>query len=613
MFGYQGKIVWVDLTEKSVVQRRVASDEVRKFIGGSGLGAKILYNETGPNTDPLGPENVLIFMTGPFTGTRVPTSGRHAVVTKSPLTGIWAESDIGGTWGTELKRTGIDGLVICGSSCEPVYIWVTEDCVEIRNAAHLWGKDTYEVEEVIKNETDFKAQVTCVGPAGENLVRFASIMSDGKDGRAAGRAGVGAVMGAKRLKAIAVAGSKQTAVARPDELFRSIKDFLPVLVASTKARKEFGTAGSVISSESVGDLPIKNWREGSWKEGANRISGQRMAQTILTGRYYCSSCMIGCGRVVKVTNGAYAGVNGAGPEYETLAMLGSLCLVDDLEAIAMANELCNRYGMDTISTGAVIGFAMECYEHGLISEQDANGISLKWGNAEAVIELIHQIAQRKGLGKILADGVKRAAEEIGGIAAEFALHVKGLEPPAHDPRAFNSLAVAYATSNRGACHLQGFTHPYEIAATLPELGLSKPADRFAVNGKGELTVNLQNFMAMCDSLKLCKFAIVGGVTLTHLVEWLNYITGWDMDIQDFIKTGERLFNLKRMYNIRCGISRKDDSLPARLLLLKRGSGGASDNLPPLGEMLAEYYRHRGWDEFGIPLPSKLKELALLDI
>jgi len=410
-----------------------------------------------------------------------------------------------------------------------------------------------------------------------------------------------------------VAGSKNTAVARPDELRRSIKEFLPTLVANTKFRKEFGTAGGIIAAENVGDLPIKNWQAGSWEEGAERVSGQRMAQTILTGKFYCSACMIGCGREVKITSGPYAGVQGAGPEYETLGMMGSLCLVDDLEAIAMANELCNRYGMDTISTGAVIAFAMECFEHGLVTEQDAGGVNLAWGNADAVIELIHQIGQKKDLGRVLAEGVKRAAAKIGGIAGEFALHVKGLEPPAHDPRAFNSLAVAYATSNRGACHLQGFTHPYETAAVLPELGYTKPLNRFDVKGKGKLTADLQNLMCMCDSLKICKFAVVGGVTLTHLVNWLNLVTGWDLDIAGFMQRGERLFNLKRLYNIRCGISRKDDTLPQRLLSLKRGSGGAADNLPPLGEMLAEYYDYRGWDEFGRPLPFKVEELALNDI
>ncbi|QNB46338.1 aldehyde ferredoxin oxidoreductase [Thermanaerosceptrum fracticalcis] len=613
LYGYQGKILWIDLSEKTVNKVDLSADDAYKYIGGSGLGAKILFSTTGAETDPLGPENTLIFMTGPFTGTRVPTAGRHAVVTKSPLTGIWAESDIGGTWGTALKKAGIDGLVIVGASNNPVYLWITDSTVEFRNAEHIWGKDTYEIEDIIRSETNHKAAITSIGPAGENLVKFASIMSDGKDGRAAGRSGVGAVMGAKKLKAIAVCGSQNTSVARPEELKKSITKFLPTLVANTKTRKEFGTSGALISSEKLGDLPIKNWREGSWVEGSERISGQRMAETILTGRFYCSSCMIGCGRKVEIKNSAYGNVDGAGPEYETLALLGALCLVDDLEAVAMANELCNRYGMDTISTGGVIAFAMECFEHGLITEEDTGGVSLQWGDAGAVIDMIHQIGQRKKLGKILAEGVKRAAAQIGGVAEEFALHVKGLEPPAHDPRAFNSLAVAYATSNRGACHLQGFTHPYEIAATIPELNYCKPFDRFAVRGKGELTANLQNIMSMCDSLKICKFAVVGGVTLTHMVEWLNLITGWEMTVADFLLTGERLFNLKRLYNVRCGITRKDDTLPPRLLSLKRGSGGAADNLPPLGEMLSEYYLYRGWDELGRPTQSKLEELDLVNI
>ncbi|MBS3975425.1 MAG: aldehyde ferredoxin oxidoreductase family protein [Syntrophomonadaceae bacterium] len=610
MQGYHGKVLLIDLSEGTSVKKEVTKDDVQKYIGGSGLAAKLLYEETGPETDPLGPENLLILMTGPYTGTKVPTSGRHAVVSKSPQTGIWAESDIGGSWGTALKGAGIDGLLIKGIAPKPVYIWIDEGNVEIRQADHLWGKDTYQLDNLIKEETHPKAEITSIGPAGEKMVKFASIMSDGKDGRAAGRSGVGAVMGAKKLKAIAVKGSLPTTIARPEELQQSIKELLPVLTANTKARRDFGTAGTVISAEDIGDLPVKNWRQGSWKEGAAKISGQRMAETILTGRYYCGSCVIGCGRVVKISNGPYAGVEGGGPEYETLAMMGSLCLIEDLEAIALANELCNKYGMDTISTGAVIAFAMECYERGLLTAQDAGGVSLEWGSAEALIELVHQIGQRKGLGDLLAEGVKQASERMGEATREFALHVKGLEPPAHDPRAFNSLAVAYATSNRGACHLQGLSHPFEIRVTLPEIGYLEPLDRFAVKGKGELTATLQNLMSMCDSLKICKFAVIGGASLTHLVHWLNLITGWDQGIEEFLKTGERLYNLKRMYNVRMGITRKDDTLPERLLSLKRGTGGAAVNLPPLEEMLADYYRHRGWDESGIPLPSKLEELNL---
>jgi len=610
MGGYHGKVVLIDLSKGSVGEIRVSGDDFQKYIGGSGLGAKILYEGTGADTDSLGPNNLLILMTGPYTGTKIPTSGRHAVVTKSPLTGIWAESDIGGSWGTALKGAGIDGLVIKGIASHPTYIWINEGSIEIRRADHLWGVDTYQLDGLIKAETDPKAEVTSIGPAGENLVKFAAIMSDGKDGRAAGRSGVGAVMGAKKLKAIAVMGSLKTPIARPEELQQSIKELLPNLAVNTKARKDFGTAGTVMSAEDLGDLPIKNWQQGSWKEGAAKISGQRMAETILTGRYYCGSCTIGCGRVVKITSGPYAGVDGGGPEYETLAMLGSLCMVDDLEAISMANELCNRYGMDTISAGAAIAFAMECFEKGMLSAQDTGGVRLDWGSAEAVIELVHQIGQRKALGNLLAEGVRRAADLLVENAKEFALHVKGLEPPAHDPRAFNSLAVAYATSNRGACHLQGFSHPYEIRITMPEIGYLQPLDRFAVQGKGELTAILQNLMCMCDSLKICKFALLGGTTLTHLTAWLNQIAGWDLSIEEFLRTGERLFNLKRMYNVRCGITRQDDTLPKRLLTLKRGTGGAAENLPPLEEMLAEYYRYRGWDESGIPTPAKLAELGL---
>ncbi|MDI6755664.1 MAG: aldehyde ferredoxin oxidoreductase family protein [Thermodesulfobacteriota bacterium] len=611
MKGYTGKILRVDLSKGRIETEALDETLAKKFIGGSGLGAKILHDETGPETDPLGPENRLIFMTGPFAATPVITSGRHAVVTKSPLTGIFAESDSGGTWGPFLKRAGFDGIVVLGKSAKPVYLWISDGKAEIRDAAHLWGKDTYELDGLIRNATKDEAVVASIGPAGEKGVRYASIMNDGQDGRAAGRGGTGAVMGSKNLKAIAVHGSLEMEIADPESLRASLKEISPMVAKNAEGMRKNGTAGGVATFEALGSLPLQNWKyQGRWEQGAAKIAGPTMTEKILTGIYHCEKCVIGCGRRVKIDKGPYAGVEGAGPEYETIALIGSLCLVDDLEAIAKANEICNRYGMDTISCGAAIAFAMEAYEKGLITTKDTGGIELLWGRGDVVVNLVEKIGKREGLGQLLGEGVRIAAEKIGRNAVEYSLHVKGMEIPGHDPRCYNAGAVSYATSNRGACHLAGFSHTFERVLSLPEIGVEKPLNRLEVQGKGELAASTQNVMGLFDSLKLCKFILFGGVKLTPITSWYTMVTGLPMDVAEFLKTGERIFNLKRLYNVRCGISRKDDVLPARFLTLQREGEGLTPNLPPLGEILSQYYQVRGWSEEGIPLPEKLKELGL---
>lgn len=417
-------------------------------------------------------------------------------------------------------------------------------------------------------------------------------------------------MGGKKLKAIVVQGKEKAQIKDEEGLKRFVKNIIPQMREETAYLRNYGTTGSTVEEEEIGDLPIKNWRQGKWEDGAKKLSGQILLETIFSGNYHCPACPIGCGKEVKIREGKYAGVDGAAAEYETIATLGSLCLVDNLEAVSLANQLCNQYGMDTISTGAAIAFAMEAYEKGLICSSDLDGLELTWGNADAMIEMVRRIGERRGLGRLLGEGVRRAAEEIGGRASEFAIHVKGLELPAHDPRAFYSLALGYATSNRGACHLQAYSHPFERWITIPDLGYSECLPPHIEKGKAELVMKLQNLMCMFDSLKICKFSMYGGIEPHHLVELLNLVTGWDVNLKEFMRVGERLFNLKRLYNVKCGIDRKDDILPSRLLTQTRGEGGASDTLPYLGRMLSEYYKLRGWDEKGIPLSSKLKEVGL---
>jgi aldehyde:ferredoxin oxidoreductase len=611
MKGYMGKILRVDLTKGKVEAEKLDENLAKNFIGGSGLATKILYDETGPETDPLGPDNRLIFMTGPFAATPIITSGRHHVVTKSPLTGAYTESDSGGTWGPFLKRAGFDGIVVSGKSSKPVYLWVADGKAEIRDASRFWGMDTYDVEPAIRKETRNEAVVASIGPGGEKGVRYASIMNDGKDARAAGRGGAGAVMGSKNLKAIAVHGTMQVEIADPEGLRASLKEISPMVAKNTEGMRKNGTAGGLATFEALGSLPLQNWKyQGRWEKGAAKIAGPAMTEKILTGNYFCEKCVIGCGRRVKISSGSFAPVEGAGPEYETVAMLGSLCLVDDMEAIAKANELCNRYGIDTISCGGAIAFAMEAYEKGLITKKETGEIELQWGRGDVMVKMVEKIGKREGLGHILGEGVRIAAEKIGKNAVEYSLHVKGQELPAHDPRCYNGGAVSYATSNRGACHLAGFTHVFERVLGMSEIGIEKPVPRLEVKGKGELAAKTQDVMGLYDSLKVCKFTMFGGLKLTPILSWYTMVTGIPMEMPEFLKTGERIFNLKRLYNVRCGISRKDDTLPARFLTLKHEGESLTPSLPPLGEMLAEYYQYRGWTEEGFPRPEKLKELGL---
>lgn len=609
-FGYMGKILHVNLSKQTSWVEDIPEDLLRQYIGGSGLGARILYENTTRQTNPISPDNLLIFMCGPFTGTRIPLSGRHEVTAKSPATGGFGEADVGGTWGQELKKTGFDGLVIWGRAVKPTYVWLTDNDVELRDASAYWGMDTYTLDEALRKETDLKARVASIGPAGERLAKIAGVMHDGKDARPAARGGLGAVMGSKNLKAIIVRGTKQASLHDAERLARSIRELAPMIIENTRALGEYGTSNIVLTVEQLGDLPIKNWVQGRFEEGAQRISGQTLKKTILKARYYCGACIVGCGREVKLAEGCWAPVEGAGPEYETVAALGALCLIDNLPALAKAHELCNRYGLDLISTGSAIAFAMEAFERRLITERDTDGVKLTWGDPEALVTMVERIGKREGFGWLLGEGVLKAAERIGKGAEEFALHVKGLELPMHDPRAYNSLAVGYATSNRGACHLQGFSYVFERSITFPELGYDTIQDRFGVEGKGELVAKMQNLMSVMDSLKLCKFTLLGGVKGRHILEWVNAVTGWNMTFSELMQCGERIFNLKRMYNIRCGFTRREDTLPQRILTHKRKQGGAAENLPPFEALLQQYYDYRDWDAQGKPRGRKLSELGI---
>jgi len=610
MFGYHKKLLRVDLSHRKIAVEDLDEAILRKFLGGVGIEAKILYEETHAGTDPLSPENILMAVTGPFSGTGVPTSGRHHLVARSPLTGLFGESNVGGSWAVHFKSGGLDGIVVTGKAEGPVYLWINNGKVEIREAQAIWGKDSHESAQWLKNETTKEAAAAVIGPAGERMAKIASIPHISHVVRAAARTGLGAVMGSKNLKAIVVFGDGPVPVAKPEALKAHIKNLIPHIRGVTEAFGKYGTSGGIDNYEKIGNFPLKNWREGRWA-GAKKISGVTMHDTILSGRKACMHCPIACGRHIRLDESPYGPMDCEGPEYESIGTLGGLCFIDDLPAIAKANELCNRYGLDTISAGGVIAFAMEAYEKGILSRKDTDGTELVWGSGKALIAMVHKMGKGEGIGALMTEGSRRMAEALGKNAGEFAIHVKGLEPSAHDPRRFFSQALSYVTAARGACHNASWSHPYELALTMPEIGLSEPQDPYQVEGKAEFTAKLQDLMTVMDALVLCRFSQVGkAVNVTNHVDWLNMITGWDIDIPEYMKIGERIFNLKRMYNVRVGTSRKDDFLPYRFLTLNRTGEDLNNQLPPLGRLLSDYYAYRHWDEEGIPTAGKMDELGL---
>ena len=597
------KVALVHLASGTSEDLLLPGEVVRKYIGGSGLGTYLLFRYGSPAADPLSPDNPLIFMNGPFQGTGIPTSGRHQVISKSPLTGAFGESDCGGTFGFHLKRAGYDGLVFLGRSSSPVYAAVIDGRVEIRDGTSLWGKDTFETEEALFSAEGKPAGVACIGPAGERMVLLANIMHDGRNARAAGRGGLGAVMGSKNLKAVVARGKEKTVMADEKKVREKSAEKAKFYMEKLPAMTRFGTAGGVALAEQNGDLPLKNWSMGSWPEEVKSITGEAMADTILTGNWGCMACPIKCGREV-----AFDGISGAGPEYETIGMLGSNCLINDLKAIGRGNDLCNRMGIDTISGGSAVAFSMELYERGIIDERTV-GYPLQWGDGEAMVRLLTDISEKRGFGVVLAEGTRKAAEKIGKGAEKYAIHSKGMDFPAHDPRCYKSLAAGYATSNRGACHLSGFSYSFERSMTYPELGVDAVLDRTVDEGKGKVNVGFQNLMGVLDSLKMCKFPFAA-TRLEDLLVWINGVTGWDMACGELMETGERIFNLKKLFNLACGLTGRDDALPERILREPRGSGGSADTLPDLESQLREYYVERGWTEEGIPLPEKIASLGL---
>jgi len=605
---YAGRFLNINLSSRQVDIVPVSEDQARALFLGSGLAASLYYEQMRPDVAPLDPASPVYIFTGLFTGTILPTGCKFNVCGRSPLTGVWNESTGGGYWGPELRFAGYDGIAITGRADAPVYVWITKSGAEIRDARDLWGLDSYETVERIRERTDPKARTIAIGPAGERLVSLAAVMVDGHEARAVGRGGMGAVFGSKNLKAIAVRGHIRPDYHDADSLRTSVRDKNKVIQSNTTGFSKLGTAGGVARAEQSGDLPIKNWLEGSWPEGAAKITGQTVVERYEVKHYRCFGCPIGCGKLVPLGDG---GEYVHAPEYETAGSMGSMCLVDDLESIIRANDICNRLGLDTISVGAAVAAAMEAAERGLFSEDLARGLDLSWGNGETLVALTQQIGMREGLGAWLGEGVRAFCHRLGPAAADIDITVKGMELPMHDPRAYVSMAANYATGNRGACHLEGMCH-WRGAAGFQIEGVwtPEPYDSHASLGQGRMAATWQNYLATFNALGLCKFVIRGPVDPGQVCEWMKLALGWEVSPAELLRIGERIFNLKRLINMRLGVTGQDDTLPRRLLTLPRKTGGAAGVLPDQHLQLREYYAERGWDENGVPSPERLKSLGL---
>lgn len=605
MFGYAGRILRVELSAEKVRTEPLSEAVARTYIGGLGLGARILFDEVSASTDPLSPANKLIVALGPVNGTGVPASSRFAVVFKSPLTRIFGHSYCGGYFAPELKYAGYDAVVVEGVAKSPVYLSILDDDVKIRDAGKVWGRDTFETEDIIRSDLgEPDAQVLCIGPAGENLVRFASL--NHSRGRQAGRCGAGAVMGSKRLKAIAVRGTGGLEVPDIEKLERAAEEWRIYMISKLTSLIRYGTPAMTGASNSHGALPTRYWETGTF-EGAEKIGGERMRGSIVRRDRSCFSCPVRCGKMSYLATGPFAETVVEGPEYETLYALGSLCGNDDLASIAKANDLCDRLGLDTMTTGNVLAFAMACTERGILTTQDT-GRAFRFGDGEAMVEMVKRIAKREGFGDVLAEGVKWAAEKIGHGAERLAVHVKGLEPAAYEPRALWGMALAYATSDRGACHLRAPAYRPAYAGVV---------EKQSVKGQPELVKELQDTNAVVDSMVLCRFSalpLLGPFSFwDHLARAYSLTTGVGVDERDLRLVGERIYSLTRSFNVRQGLRRRDDMIPERWIKDPLATGVSQGKVVPEAEfnqMLDRYYELRGWDEDGVPKPEKFRELGL---
>ena len=610
-FGYIGKILRADLSREKISVESPGDVFYRRYIGGEGFVAYFLLKELKPGIDPLGPENKLIFAAGPLTGTSVAGSGRNSVGAKSPLTGGFGEAEVGGYWGAELKHTGFDAIILEGKAESPVYLWVHDGEAEIRNASHLWGKVTGDSQRIIREELGDKLiRVAQIGPGGEKLVRYACVINDLH--HAAGRTGMGTVMSSKNLKAVAVRGHEKAKVADAEKL----KELARWLVRRIGSRQEqWGGTGEDIMEAFVssGNLPIRNFRDGDFPN-AKALDARTIKETISIGMENCYACPVRCKKVVKVEEPWRVDPIYGGPEYEALAAFGSNCGVDDLKAVCKANEICNRYSLDVLSTGNTIAFAMECYENGVLTDTDTGGVKLKFGNAQAMVQIVKMIGRREGLGELLAEGVKRAAEKIGKGAERFAIHVKGQEFPMHEPRLKRGLGLGYTISPTGAEHMHNLNDPYVADSRyieslgLAALGILEPVPLEDLGPrKVRAFIYYVDWQIVDNCLLMCYFLPWDYI---QKIEIVRAVTGWNTTAWELMKVGERITTMARTFNVREGFTKNDDWLPERFFHPKTSGALSETAVDPakLEKARSIYYKMMGWDENGVPTRTKLEEL-----
>ena len=612
--SYAGKVLHVDLTKRSIKKQDLDMNFAKKYLGGKGFGARLLYDMLPRKLNPFSPQNPVIFCTGPLTGTMAPTN-RYCIVTKSPLTGLFSDSYAGGDFSPELKFAGYDIVVITGKSVKSVYLWVDDDNVELRSAKGIWGLDTYQAQDRILEELGDKSiKVACIGPAGEKRVRFALV--DSSPHRHAGRCGTGAVMGSKNLKAVAARGSGKITPANSkafDEAYWKAREEIAKSNDSIAYMKG-GTPSFVGFANSQGLYPSRNFYDGVDDKAASALDDTSQRKFLWTREYGCFACPIHCTKIGRLRRGPWAGTPTDIVEYETTGMMGSNCGIDFLEAVAYATVLCDKYGLDSISTGNIIGWTMECYEKGILKKKDLGGLDAKFGNWEAQIELVKMIGERRGIGNILAEGVARASKRIGKGSEELAIHMKKMETPAWPPRGSPAMGLALATSDRGCDHEKAYPISYEISGYSWPFG---PAfDRLSIEPKKSQCVKWeQDHLSALYSLTVCEFSR-SGISNDTYAALVSAATGWNIDYKELLKYGERIWNVIRMFNVREGINRKADSTIPKRFKEPLPSGPAKGHKvtdEDFNKLLDWYYEARGWDENGIPTIEKLTELGLEDV
>lgn len=617
LYGYRGQIIVVDLENSIIKKKPLDKQYIEEFLGGRGWAIKYLYDNLEKGIDPLGSENILVVSLGPLTGTLAPSSARYTIAAKSPLTGGIGYANSGGHFAPELAYAGYDAIFIHGRAEAPVYLFIQDDEIEIKNAKHLWGKDTWETEELIRKELSQEFQVLSIGQGGENLVRYAAILNNLS--RAAARTGLGAVMGSKNLKAIAVKGSGSVKVAQPEAFDNFIDQTLQKIYEDPAypSLSYYGTPFLVDLAYISGGLATRNNQTGIF-ENYESISAETFDEKFRVKSESCFACPIHCGKYSKVETGKYAGTKGGSPEYETIVCFGSKCGIGDLSVIIKANELANRYGLDTISLGDTIAFVMEAFQKGLLKREDTDGLEVVWGNEEALISLIKKVAFREGFGNDLAEGTKRLSEKIGKESEKFALQIKGMEPPAYDVRTAKAFGLGWATATRGADHLAALPN-FELLGYAPEKGLEwfgskESVDPFSWKGKPQMVYWHENFGAIVDSAEMCKYTCFSAYAVKpdDMSNFLIYATGFDFTPEKLMLIGERIYNLERLFNLREGIGKNEDRLPPRFTDEPLPEGPAKGNYVEIDKMLPEYYKLRQWDyETGLPSISLLRKLNLI--